>query len=942
MSYIDQQELFDKTNGGLDIILWIYPQAQQNVQDKRKKFKLRSNEKTASAAVKQLEDGNWVVTDFGGDQKPRNGVQAFMYEHNVDYVEAVNRIGAHFNVEGAAPKVWAKCTYEKKLATAEQQAAFEAEEKKYEFVCKEFTPEELELLGGPKFTAQMAGRQNLHSLQSYIYLKKDATGDLVQHIFSSTPEYPVFQFIFKSAEGIWGKRLEPKAQDKKDRFKYFGKRPKDYIMGLPLVKAQYEKLNDTDPEEYDKMNEADQKKARKETKLPEIILCSGDRDALSVMSLGYAVIWLNSETATLSHKQFNTISLMTYKVCAIPDIDSTGLRAGHELGMQHLDIHLIKLPMALLKKRDHRGNPCKDVRDFLAHHNAFEFRELIKLALPYRMWGETWKFNNATEKYYKEYAINLLQLYNFLEANGFYRFRLPNTKSGYIYIRVRDNVVEEIDHVEIKAFVNKFLEERKMEPEIRNTFFKARNHLAENSLSNLSLIEIDFTDYTRDGQYLFFKNKTWYVSKAGIQEFKPDEVQQKVWADEVIQHNVAAAEKPPFEVTWVEEEQEYSIKFNNKDCLFLKYLMNTSRIYWREQKELREKGEDLSDQLKQEQHQHLINKIYSLGYLMHRYKDPDRPWAVFAMDNKLSDDGESHGGSGKSIAYKAVRYFMKYVTLEGRNPRLTDNPHIWENVTNHTDYILIDDANQYLKFDFFYSALTGEMNVNPKHGKQYEIPFEEVPKMAITSNFGLRNTDPSTERRLLYTVFSDYYHFNKDGEYERSWSPADEFGKNLFLDFTEEEWNAFFNTMATCLQVYLNFGKIEPPMENVHKRNLVVAMTNPFKEWAEVYFSEDGGKVDTLICRKVAMEDYFLHNSRDKNKWTTNKFTKALKAFCKFHHFEYNPKVLHNDQGRIIRKHEGKAEEHIYIKAYSDTINDVHGVVKPFSPGSNDDDIPWS
>ena len=67
-------------------------------------------------------------------------------------------------------------------------------------------------------------------------------------------------------------------------------------------------------------------------------------------------------------------------------------------------------------------------------------------------------------------------------------FRLPNTKSGYIYIRVRDNVVEEIDHVEIKAFVNKFLEERKMEPEIRNTFFKARNHLAENSLSNLSLI----------------------------------------------------------------------------------------------------------------------------------------------------------------------------------------------------------------------------------------------------------------------------------------------------------------------------------------------------------------------------------------------------------------------------------------------------------------------
>lgn len=192
MSYIDQQELFDKTNGGLDIILWIYPQAADNVSDSRKKFKLRENEKTPSAAVKQLEDGNWVVTDFGGDQTPRNGVQAYMFEHNVDYAEAMKRLGAQFNIDGAGPKEWAKCTYEKKLATEEQIAQFEAEERKYHYITKDFTAEELELLGGEKFTATMAGKQHLHSIQSYIYLKKDATGDLMQHIFSSTPEYPVF------------------------------------------------------------------------------------------------------------------------------------------------------------------------------------------------------------------------------------------------------------------------------------------------------------------------------------------------------------------------------------------------------------------------------------------------------------------------------------------------------------------------------------------------------------------------------------------------------------------------------------------------------------------------------------------------------------------------------------------------------------------------------
>ena len=54
-----------------------------------------------------------------------------------------------------------------------------------------------------------------------------------------------------------------------------------------------------------------------------------------------------------------------------------------------------------------------------------------------------------------------------------------------------------------------------------------------------------------------------------------------------------------------------------------------------------------------------------------------------------------------------------------------------------------------LKFDFFFSAITGEMIVNPKHGKQYELSFEEVPKFCITSNFTLRNIDPADQRDQL-------------------------------------------------------------------------------------------------------------------------------------------------------------------------------------------------
>jgi hypothetical protein len=45
-----------------------------------RQFKLRESEKTASASLKLLENGVWVVTDFCGDAIPRNGVQVCALE----------------------------------------------------------------------------------------------------------------------------------------------------------------------------------------------------------------------------------------------------------------------------------------------------------------------------------------------------------------------------------------------------------------------------------------------------------------------------------------------------------------------------------------------------------------------------------------------------------------------------------------------------------------------------------------------------------------------------------------------------------------------------------------------------------------------------------------------------------------------------------------------
>ena len=53
----------------------------------------------------------------------------------------------------------------------------------------------------------------------------------------------------------------------------------------------------------------------------DVIICSDDRDALNVASLGYYVIWLNSETATLTSDSYQEITKYCYELYNLPDID---------------------------------------------------------------------------------------------------------------------------------------------------------------------------------------------------------------------------------------------------------------------------------------------------------------------------------------------------------------------------------------------------------------------------------------------------------------------------------------------------------------------------------------------------------------------------------------------------------------------------------------------
>ncbi|MGJ1228818.1 hypothetical protein ACR78H_25040 [Sphingobacterium siyangense] len=944
---INIEDILSATDGGLDIILAVYPQAGESLQGRNKKFKLRDNDKTPSANLYKNKDGIWLITDFGDGtaSKGANGIDCYMRENGIDFITAINELAIQYNVQGADPS-----KAPKPIRTTEPADPKQAEEKYYYTVREGFTEKEIETLF-PKYALTFIGwkktgadgkineerqkraherveevcrKYNFWALQDIRYIKnREAT------VYSSNEDYPMFAWIEMHNKQSFAKLYEPKHIDKSKRFKYSGTKPKDFIHGLQQAEEEYterEKLSRTE-QEYDDEGEPikTKKKAPKVEKIDQLLYLSGGSDALTAALLGYWVTWPNSETAALDEFAFKKLSSIADQVIQLQDIDDTGIAQAHAKAMTNLDLYTADLPDELRAKKDRRGNACKDIRDFLQHYRAYDFKQVINTALPYRFWDYKPNYSGKGDDKVQigfKYEFNNVQAYYFLGKNGFYRLATPTEKDGYMFVKVEGNIVTQIKGNEVKNYVHKFLKDRYMPAELRNSMYKT-TQLSDSSLSNLPLIEINFDDNSKHDQYYFFPNVTLHITADGITTHKPGSVKRYIWNTDVLEHHFKLQPDEPFTIWMDDNTGQYDIKINRTDDLFLNYLIQTSRIHWRVELETRIKslptqerqayldkhkfdiaGPLLTEDEITEQKLHLINKIFIIGYMLHHFKDPDKPWCIFAMDNNISEDGGSYGGSGKSILFNVAlaQVLHQQFYIGGRNPKITENQFIYDGLTPYHRYICIDDAHEFLNFHFFFDVITGKLKVNPKNTSPYTIPYKYVPKFCISSNYTLRNIDPSVERRILYGVFSDYYHNKSEtATYLETRKPSHDFGKNLFDDFTREEWNTFFNTMMYSLKFYLGTtDMIAPPMSNVNTRNLKAEMGPDFEEFAASYFDEGSSNVDQLIMREEAFKEF---DYKYRKGWKTQRFTKALRAFCKLHNYELNPSELHNSNGgRIIHK----------------------------------------
>lgn len=918
------EDLFAKTNGGLDIILSYYPQAGECL-DSRKPFRMR-NERTPSAYIKRFGE-IWKVTDFGDDAHAMNAVDICMKEEGRNFREALCILADRFGVSETLSASVNRAVITTRPATAdEKEGDFSYESR------DRFSEKELEIWG-PKVKQEHLDALSYVPLISYTKTSKDReTGALKTTTVASTETYPIF--LRKCGEFV--KIYQPLNPDKAFRFFYNGTKPKDFLNGLKELQTAYTQFNESQRITYegDPLNEG---RPYKVAKLQSACICSGERDAVNCLANGCYPLWLNSETAQFTENMYKDVTKCVETLYNIPDKDDTGIRRGRELAFKYIDIRTAFLPDWLSDYRDNRGRPRKDLRDYVELRSSrHDFEALLKTAMPVRFWETTMTENGS------RLEVNTAYFIHFLSMSGFGRLEDSLSKEEYL-VKVDGTMVRKVTAKDIRQFVIAWLRERHEDVKVLNLILNS-NRTKGTTMEDLPLLNLSFSTCESDRQYVYFKNLCVEVTADKFSEHKANDMDRYVWEDNISQVHYRRT-APAFDFRR-ESEDMWSICPTNIKSHYFRYLINASRIYWREELEQRatENAEEnaryneankfnicgprLSFEEQQEQMQNLAAKLFAIGYLLHRHKDQARAWALWIMEDKISNDGESSGGSGKSFMIKFLENIKKILFLGGKNKKLTENQFIFQNVTESTDIIWVDDADQHFDFTFFYDKITGSLETNKKHVDSNVMDFTKSPKFAFTSNFPPPNKDSATLRRLLFVVFSDYYHQKTDdNDYRESRRIYDDFNLELGGEhYTNEMWNDDVNFMLDCIQFYLKVSKevvkITPPMDRIKDRISIQIMGNQFRQWAEVYFHKNSENVNTYISKNDTF-NAFLRESNVKG-WTTNKFSKAIREFCSQCDWvtELNPVELVNDnKGRIIRKNfMGKSEEFYYIRTENKPI----------------------
>jgi hypothetical protein len=415
----------------------------------------------------------------------------------------------------------------------------------------------------------------------------------------------------------------------------------------------------------------------------------------------------------------------------------------------------------------------------------------------------------------------------FLDRNGFKKyFQSDAQKATWIYIS--SNKVVETSTEKIKDFVLDYLMQRG-EFDVWNYCASFQNLFSENNLSMLDSVELMMLRDTKTKSYIAFENGILEVTKDTAKLIDYIDVDGYVWKSQIIPRDYIPLDD-----------------FKNEYSTFIKNISN---------------GEPLA-----------IECV--IGYLLSTYKNKMNNKAIILNDEVISENPE--GGTGKGLFVQGLRQIRKVSILDGKT--FDDKKSFpYQTVSPETQVLVFDDVKKNFDFESKFSLVTEGMTLERKNKDAIKLKVEDSPKMVISTNYAIKGEGNSHDRRRFEIEFAQYY--------GKTLTPYDEFDRQLFDDWDDDDFQRFDNYMVYCLQSYLKLGLVSQNAKNIKMRKFIAETSMEFFEWVKE--TENVQHNDRL--EKSVYFANFTNEYQDFKKWLTNKkFNIWVQKYANFIGAEYN------------------------------------------------------
>lgn len=427
----------------------------------------------------------------------------------------------------------------------------------------------------------------------------------------------------------------------------------------------------------------------------------------------------------------------------------------------------------------------------------------------------------------KKLKISPLKYKLFLEGNGFKKY-YPDGGDKPTFVKVESNKVEVTSVPRIKDFVLDYLSKEK-EFKVWEYCAGYQNLFSEQFLLMLDSIELLMIKDTINKSYLAFENGILEVKKNSIELKEYLDVDGYIWKSHILKRN------------WIELD-DYKNDYSN-------FIFNISN------------KEPLAIET-------------CIGYLLCTYKNRSNNKAIILNDEIITPNPE--GGTGKGLFIQGISQIRKTHIIDGKMHN--DKASFQNQSVSLDDKILVfDDIPKNFNFENQFSLITEGITIRHLYKDPIKLSVQDSPKIVLSTNYAVKGEGNSHDRRRHEIEIAQYY--GKD------LNPEDEFGRQLFDEWDDNDYHKFDNYMVYCIQSYLKNGLVKQNAKNINLRKFIAESAMEFYEW----MNEEAEIIYNKRLDKKEYYNRFVDSYPDFKKWLRqNTFTKWIKKYCDYNEYKYS------------------------------------------------------